>query len=172
MTKLRFNSSVIPNVLQSKQVAFTLLEVMIVVAIVAMLAMIALPSQTGRFNQQKIVETLELVDRYKSNIESVYQLTGEFPLNNVEAGIPTANNIIGNYLEAMQVENGVMQLILGNKLSQLQGKIITVQPVFVSGSLNSPISWICGFDQIPDGMTVAGVNRTNIEKSDLPGRCR
>lgn len=158
--------------LQSKQTAFTLLEVVIVVAIVAILATIALPSQTGRFNQQNIVETLEIVERYKSNVEAVYQLTGRFPLNNSEAGIPSADKIIGNYLQGLSIEDGALQLNLGNKLSQLKGKIITVQPVFVLGSLNSPISWICGFDQIPDGMTVAGVNRTNVEKSDLPGRCR
>lgn len=151
---------------------FTLLEVMITVAIIAILATIALPSQTGKFNQQKIVETLEIVERYKSDIEKTYRLTGEFPLDNEAAGIPLSKKIIGNYLQGMLVENGAMHLSLGNKLPQLKGKIITVLPVYVADSPNSPISWICGFDQIPDGMIVAGVNRTNVEISTLPGRCR
>ena len=157
---------------QQKQLGFTLLEVMITIAIIAILAIIALPSQTGRFNQQKIVETLELVDRYKADIEKAYRATGKFPLDNDAAGIPSSKKVIGNYLAGMSVENGAMQLSLGNKLKQLDGKILTVYPVFVPDSLASPISWICGFDQMPDGVIAAGVNRTNVERQNLPGRCR
>ena len=151
---------------------FTLLEVMIVVALIAILATLALPSKVGQYNQAKIVETIELVDHYKGVIEVFYRSTGNFPRDNQELGLPQPNEIVGNYLEGMLLEDGVMHLSLGQKLPQLKGQIISIRPVYVAGSPLSPISWVCGYDAIPQGMIAAGQNRSTVEVSTLPGRCR
>jgi len=153
---------------------FTLLEVMIVMAIIAILATIAIPSKMGRITQTKVVESIELVEPYKTNIELYFKThSGEFPDDNDEAGIPKPKLIKGNYLNKMEVRGGAMHLWFGQKLPEhLHNKIITIRPVFVKDSPNSPISWVCGQSAVPDGMIGAGLNLTDIDLLFLPGRCR
>jgi len=147
---------------------------MVVLGIVAILATLAMPSQLGRITQQRIVETLELIEPYKSTIENYYRLNaGNFPDDNDAAGMPEPNKILGNYLEKLILREGVMHLTLGQELpEQLHDKIISIRPVFVKDSPNSPISWICGLNDVPNGMTAAGTNLTNLDTRFLPGRCR
>lgn len=155
-----------------RQTGFTLLEIIVVLSIISLLAFMAIPSQSGRYQQIKLVETIELVEPYKANIETSYRLTGQFPKGNAEASIPEPEKIIGNYLKQMTVEQGAMHLLLGQKLKSLQGQIVTIFPVYVEGSMASPISWICGYGNIPTGMKAAGENKTTVQKANLPLRCR
>lgn len=153
---------------------FSLIELMIVLAIIAILALLAIPSRTGPVTQKKIIESLDLVDSYRQQIEVYYHLhAGSFPEDNEAAGMPDANKILGNYLEKVEVRDGVMHLFLGQKMPpSLHGKIISWRPVYVEDSPASKISWVCGVSEVPKGMTGAGQNLTDVKPIFLPGRCR
>ena len=153
---------------------FSLLELMVVVAIIAIVALMALPSQTGRITQKKVVETLDLVEGYKENINVFYQNSGgNFPNDNFDAGMPQADKIKGTYLRKVEVREGSLHLTLGQNLPQsLHGKVISLRPVFVEDTPQTPLSWVCAGARVPDGMTVSGVDLTDLNIAFLPGRCR
>jgi len=156
----------------TKNTGFSLLEIIVVIGIIAILALFAIPSQVSRFNQKRIAETVELAESFKLPIQQFYQFNGRFPINNAEAGIPQENKILGNFLEGLQLVNGAMHLKLGNKLTRFSGQTVSIFPVFVQGSPESPISWVCGYGETPSGMTAAGTNKTSINRNNLPLSCR
>lgn len=152
---------------------FTLIEMMVVVAIIAILALITMPNNYNRTVQLQVVESIELIEMYKGYIERTYMLTGSFPEDNEAAGAPDANQIKGNFLAELHIENGVINLEFGQKMhDQHHGKILSVRPVYVESDSLTPISWICGSDEIPDGMLAAGNDSTTLESEFLPIRCR
>ena len=163
-----------PETILKPASGFTLLEIVMVMAIIAILASLAIPSQMGSVTQKRVIETLELVEPYKHSV-AIYFSThnGKFPKDNDAIGLPAADKIIGNYLEKMELSDGVMHLYLGQKLpKKLHNTILSIRPVFVKDSPASPVSWICGYNQVPLGMTAAGINLTDVENIFLPGRCR
>ncbi len=158
--------------LQARKQGFTLIEVLVVIGIIAILALLAIPSQLSKHNQVKVLETVELAESFKENIQAYYQLSGKFPIDNNEASMPEPDKILGNYLKRLEMVDGAMHLVFGKKLSRFEDQVVTIFPVYVKDSPASPISWVCGYSQPPEGMLAAGENRTTVEKVNLPLRCR
>ena len=151
---------------------FTLLEVMVVVVIIAVLALLSLPNDSARLNKLRVVESLDLVEAFKQDIVAVYRLTGKFPEDNEQANLPAPDKIKGNFLRSMSVENGVITLEFGQKMiERMHGKKLSIQPVIIEGEPRSPVSWICGLDEVPEGMQAVGKNQTDVPATDLPLRC-
>lgn len=158
---------------QEQSGGFTLVEILVVLAIVAILMMAAIPSGGGKIDQAGINETLALVKGYQLQIEQYYQFYNEFPADNDTAGLPEPESIMGNYLQAAYLEDGALHLQLGNKIRpELQGKFVSIRPIFVPGEENTPVSWICGNDTVPPKMVAGGENRTDVESYRLPVSCR
>lgn len=156
-----------------KQSAFSLIEMMVVIAIISILALVAMPTNSNRVVQTQIVESLELIEDYKQNVENSFALNGKFPADNDAAGMPEAKNIKGNYLSALRVKDGVLNLELGQKMNKIhQGKTVSVRPVYMEEDLTVPVSWVCAGDEVPEGMKAAGKNETDIDEQYLPIRCR
>ncbi len=157
-----------------QQRGFSLLELMVVIGIIAILATLAIPSQAGRVTQERVVETLELIETYKGNVNTFYQLSGgEFPTDNEAAGMPEPEKIKGLYLRKLEVREGAIHLTLGQNLpKQLHNTIVSLRPVYVEDAVQTGLSWVCAGQKIPDGMQVAGSDLTNLDLQFLPGRCR
>jgi type IV pilus assembly protein PilA len=152
---------------------FTLIELMIVVAIIGILASISLPAYQDYTTRAKIAESIVLVSELKPNVVSYYRAKSRFPADNTQAGIPASQYIIGNHVRGVSVKNGAIHIELGNKVPpDIEGKILTLRPIVVIGSPESPISWLCGNGEVPTGMQAIGDNLTSLEGKHLPAACR
>ena len=152
---------------------FTLIELMIVVAIIGILAGIAIPAYQDYTVRAQVVEAFSLASELKGSIQEFRKDRGRLPRNNHEAGIPEPDKLIGNYVAKIEVEGGALHIHMGSNVNKaVDGKIVTLQPLLVTGSPASPMSWRCGLRAIPEGMEGAGTNHTDIDRKFLPAACR
>jgi type IV pilus assembly protein PilA len=155
------------------QKGFTLIELMIVVAIIGILASIAIPAYQDYTIRAQVVEAFSLASEIKGSVQEFRKDRGRMPRNNREAGLPEPDKLIGNYVTSIQVEDGSLHIRMGNHANALiADRVITLQPIVVTGSPASPMSWRCGLRGIPKGMEGAGANHTDIDNKFLPTSCR
>jgi len=155
------------------QRGFTLIELMIVVAIIGILASIAIPAYQDYTIRAQVVEAFSLASELKGSIQEFRKDRGRLPRDNHEAGVPDSEKLIGNFVTQIDVEDGAMHVHFGNNSNKnIAGKIVTLQPLLVTGSPASPMSWRCGLRAIPKGMEAVGANRTDLDRKYLPSACR
>ena len=152
---------------------FTLIEMLVVLAIIAILALLMMPSPDPTMARRQVIESMELMEDYKKLVSFYHKSTLVFLKNNKEAGIPEPDKLLGNYVDNIELKDGAFHLHFANKAHpSIRDKFLSVRPIVVKDSPESPISWICGNSVAPEGMQAVGENKTNLHVKDLPLNCR
>lgn len=134
---------------------FTLIELMIVVAIIGTLAAIAIPLYHGYMIRSQVSEGLTLSSDAKKGLIEYFAETGEWPPDNSSALVPDANDISGNYVEAVRITDNIITVTFGNEAHGLiQHQVINL----VAANDNNIVNWQCSSD--------------TIEEQYLPQACR
>jgi type IV pilus assembly protein PilA len=149
------------------------MEIAIALAILAVLATIAVPSFFDRMVREQVISAVPLADIAKAPIAQSWATVQTLPADNAAAGLPPAEKIVNNYISAVSVNNGAIDITFGNNAGGgIQGKILTLRPAAVPDTPIVPIAWVCGNASAPPQMTVMGENRTNLDAKYLPSNCR
>lgn len=152
---------------------FTLIELMVVLAIIAILALIAVPGVPDRVIRDQVVEGVRAIDFVKAPIAGAWTAHARFPVDNAEAGLPSADRIVSNYVSSVAVESGAIQITFGNQANaNLRGKTLTMRPGVVEDAPIVPVAWVCGLAEAPNRMVARGLDKTSVPIRWLPFNCR
>ena len=152
---------------------FSLIELMVVIAIIVVLALIALPGVPDKMIRDRIVESVKLADIVKPKVADAWSATGKLPVDNAAAGLPVADKIVNEYISAVAVESGAIQITFGNRANvAIQGKVLTLRPGVIEDARIVPVSWVCGNAEPPNKMVAKGLNKTDVPVRFLPLNCR
>lgn len=161
------------NINTKKIFGFSLLEAMVAVAIIAILAAMALPSYMYKIIREQIESSIPLIEIAKGPISDRWRADRIFPVDNAEAGLPSPDKIVNNFVKSVTIENGAIHMTFGNRAhSALKNKTLSFRPAVVEDAPIVPITWVCANAGAPEKMTIKGTDRTTVEPHNLPLICR
>ncbi|EPI8163303.1 pilin, partial [Neisseria gonorrhoeae] len=156
------------------QKGFTLIELMIVIAIVGILAAVALPAYQDYTARAQVSEAILLAEGQKSAVTEYYLNHGEWPENNTSAGVASASEIKGKYVQKVEVNNGVVTATMASSgvNKEIKGKKLSLWGRRQAGS----VKWFCGQPVTRESNNADDVtddtNGTKIDTKHLPSTCR
>ncbi|HGG8095818.1 TPA: pilin [Neisseria meningitidis] len=161
------------------QKGFTLIELMIVIAIVGILAAVALPAYQDYTARAQVSEAILLAEGQKSAVTEYYLNHGEWPANNSSAGVASASDIKGKYVQKVEVKNGVVTatMLSSGVNKEIKGKKLSLWAKRQNGS----VKWFCGLPvertaganaANADDVAKTGTDSEKINTKHLPSTCR
>ncbi|ENS9345887.1 pilin [Neisseria gonorrhoeae] len=124
----------------------------------------------------QVSEAILLAEGQKSAVTEYYLNNGKWPEDNDKAGVASASDIKGKYVESVTVTNGVVtaQMNPSGVNKEIQGKRLSLWAKRENGS----VKWFCGRpvkrgNAKDDTVTADNGGKNNaIDTKHLPSTCR
>ncbi|EMT1527782.1 pilin, partial [Neisseria gonorrhoeae] len=121
----------------------------------------------------QVSEAILLAEGQKSAVTEYYLNNGKWPEDNTSAGVASASEIKGKYVESVTVAKGVVtaQMASTGVNNEIKGKKLSLWAKRENGS----VKWFCGQPvqrANADDVTADGTNGTKIDTKHLPSTCR
>jgi type IV pilus assembly protein PilA len=125
------------------QKGFTLIELMIVVAIIAILAAIAISQYQDYVIRSQVSEGSSLADGIKTAVGEFVNNRGRFPPVNSSAGLAGNLSIVGEYVGAVTVTNGLITASYSGAKANTQISAAPLKLNFSPITHAGSIEWHC-----------------------------
>ncbi|HFA3701884.1 TPA: pilin [Neisseria gonorrhoeae] len=122
----------------------------------------------------QVSEAILLAEGQKSAVTEYYLNHGEWPANNGDAGVASASEIKGKYVESVTVEKGVVtaKMLSSGVNNEIKNKKLSLWAKRQDGS----VKWFCGQpvkrDNKANDTVAAGNGNEKIDTKHLPSTCR
>ncbi|HFC2348143.1 TPA: pilin, partial [Neisseria gonorrhoeae] len=123
----------------------------------------------------QVSEAILLAEGQKSAVTEYYLNHGEWPENNDSAGVASASDIKGKYVESVTVTNGVVtaKMLSSGVNKEIQGKKLSLWAKRQAGS----VKWFCGQPvtrdkAVTDDAVKDVTGNDKIDTKHLPSTCR
>ncbi|HFC5845926.1 TPA: pilin [Neisseria gonorrhoeae] len=121
----------------------------------------------------QVSEAILLAEGQKSAVTEYYLNHGIWPENNTSAGVASASDIKGKYVESVTVANGVVTAKMkpSGVNKEIQGKKLSLWAKRENGS----VKWFCGQPvqrDKADNDDVKDAGNNKIDTKHLPSTCR
>ncbi|ENV9739195.1 pilin, partial [Neisseria gonorrhoeae] len=125
----------------------------------------------------QVSEAILLAEGQKSAVTEYYLNHGKWPSDNSAAGVASASDIKGKYVQKVEVNNGVVTATMAssNVNKEIQGKRLSLWAKRQDGS----VKWFCGQpvkrgdgNAKADDVTKDDAGNDKIETKHLPSTCR
>ncbi|EMS2179560.1 pilin [Neisseria gonorrhoeae] len=107
-----------------------------------------------------------------SAVTEYYPNHGKWPEDNTSAGVASASEIKGKYVQKVEVNNGVVTATMASSgvNKEIKGKRLSLWGRRENGS----VKWFCGqpVTRAKADADAAGKDTTNIDTKHLPSTCR
>ncbi|ENV8308924.1 pilin, partial [Neisseria gonorrhoeae] len=115
----------------------------------------------------QVSEAILLAEGQKSAVTEYYLNNGEWPENNASAGVASASDIKGKYVESVTVANGVVTAKMkpSGVNKEIQGKKLSLWAKRENGS----VKWFCG-QPVTRTEANAKAGTDDVAKDDAAGK--
>lgn len=143
---------------EQRQSGFTLIELMIVVAILAILMALAVPAYQDYTIRAQVSEGMSLAEGAKAAVWDYWSDQGAFPADNIEAGMAAPSDISGEYVSAVRIDNGQIEVTFdaAGANAGIASQTLILSPA--GTPTDASMNWTCDTGSIPARY--------------LPSRCR
>lgn len=147
-----------------------LIEAIICITLIGILAGLQARSFSRTEKVVKVFHAVSLSVLLKQDIYTYFAFYGRWPntidLKNIPQRVDESKEI-----KKVDVVKGSIFITYNENNFSFNNKVIAFRKAEFIGVPGTPVNWLCGYQQVPNGMTVDVENKTTINKEYMPRGC-
>lgn len=139
--------------IENRELGFSLIELLIVLALVAVLSMFAMPIYRNYIQNAHIMEGINLSSGAKMELELHYMMNGQWPSQqegNSALGLPDADKIRGTAVDSVAIKGATIEITYNDKVTTESGTGNAVLTLVGEAEEGGSITWRCEVNNLPE----------------------